>query len=69
MDNWNNPSVDLKKITFELVHEKLDVLHIPSGYISSIQSLTNNSKLLIMSDYGLNKIEDEYRFPINYFKK
>ena len=69
VDNWNNPSVDLKRITFELVHETLDVLHIPSGYISSIQALINNSKLLIMSDYGLNEIDDEYRFPINYFKK
>jgi dTDP-4-dehydrorhamnose 3,5-epimerase-like enzyme len=67
IDNWSNPSVDLKKITFELVDDTLDVLHIPPGYISNIQSLTNNSKLLIMSDYELNEIEDEYRFPINYF--
>ena len=67
IDNWSNPSVDLKKITFELVDDTLDVLQIPPGYISSIQSLTNNSKLLIMSDYELNEIEDEYRFPINYF--
>jgi hypothetical protein len=60
VDKWNNPSVDLERITFELVHETLDVLHIPPGYISSIQSLEGNSKLLVMSDYELNEINDEY---------
>jgi hypothetical protein len=69
IDNWKTPSVDLKRTTFELVHDTLDVLHIPPGYICSIQSLTNNSKLLIMSDYELNEAKDEYRFPVDYFKK
>ena len=69
VDNWNGPSADLKRITFELVDETLDVLHIPPGYISSIQSLEDNSKLLIMSDYELNEIKDEYKFLVDYFKK
>ena len=67
IDNWNNPSADLERITFELTNETLDVLHITSGYISSIQSFANNSKLLIMSDYELNEVKDEYRFNPNYF--
>ena len=69
VDNWSSPSVDLKRITFELNDDTLDVLKIPPGYISRIQSLTNNSKLLIMSDYELNEVKDEHRFPVNYFKK
>jgi hypothetical protein len=69
VDNWRSPSVDLERITFELTCNTLDVLHIPFGYVSSIQSLTESSKLLIMSDYLLNEINDEYRFPINYFKE
>jgi len=69
VDNWNNPSVELEAITIELSHKTLDVLQIPSGYISSIQSRTNNAKLLVMSDYELNEINDDYRFSTNYFNK
>ena len=69
VDNWKAPAVDLEKLTFELVNETFDVLHIPRGYISSIQALTDNSKLLVMSDFLLNEINDEYSFPVDYFKK
>ena len=68
IDNWNDPSILLNEKTFKIDNETLDVLHIPPGYISSIKSLKNNSKLLVMSDYKLNEIKDEYRFPVNYFK-
>lgn len=67
IDNWESPSKGLKIINFVVDSEKLDVLHIPSGYVSSIQSLKPNSKLLVMSDYLLGEIKDEYRFDIDYF--
>jgi hypothetical protein len=46
----------------------LDVLHIPQGYISSIQALEPEAKLLVMADYLLGEINDEYRFDADYFK-
>ena len=68
VDNWIEPSINLPKIDFELSSKSLDVLHIPSGYLTSIESLDDNSILLAMSDYGLNEIKDDYKFPSNYFK-
>ena len=68
VDNWELPSEHLEAIEFNLNAEKLDVLHVPQGYISSIQSLVKGSKLLVMSDYLLGEISDEYRFDADYFK-
>lgn len=67
IDNWEKPSKDVEKITFEISNDTLDILHIPGGYISSIQSLVNGSKLLVMADYKLNEIDDEFKFSSDYF--
>jgi dTDP-4-dehydrorhamnose 3,5-epimerase-like enzyme len=68
IDNWEHPSRDLKSLTFILNADKLDILHVPQGYVSSIQSIDEGSKLLVMADYLLGEIKDEYRFDIDYFK-
>lgn len=68
IDNWENPSKDLEILTYIIDSEKLNILHVPSGYISSIQSLEQNSKLLVMADYLLGETKDEYRYDIEYFK-
>jgi hypothetical protein len=44
------------------------VLHIPAGYVSSIQSLIAGSKLLVMADYLMGVNEDDYRFESDYFE-
>jgi dTDP-4-dehydrorhamnose 3,5-epimerase-like enzyme len=67
VDNWENPSKRLTQYVFVIGDDKLDVLHIPPGYISSIKSLTDNAKLLVMADYRLGEIKDEYRFAPGYF--
>lgn len=67
IDNWEQPSINLKPYTFILKSKELDVLHIPAGYISSIQALENESKLLVMADYLLGEINDEYRYKVDYF--
>jgi dTDP-4-dehydrorhamnose 3,5-epimerase-like enzyme len=67
IDDWQNPSKALLPFTFELKSTQLNILHIPSGFISSIQSLEENSKLLVMADYLLGKIKDEYRYEADYF--
>ncbi|MDX6182213.1 hypothetical protein SGQ44_08910 [Flavobacterium sp. Fl-77] len=62
-------SVNLEILPYLIDSEKLNVLHVPKGYVSSIQSLELNSKLLVMADYLLGEIKDEYRYDIDYFKK
>lgn len=67
IDHWDHPSKNLKKLTFAVNAEKLDVLHVPKGYVSGIQSLEEGSKLLVMADHRLNEIRDEFRFPFDFF--
>lgn len=69
VDNWETPSIHLPKLEYTLSATTLDILHIPAGYISSIQALEENSKLVVMADYQLGEIDDEFRYPFDYFKK
>jgi dTDP-4-dehydrorhamnose 3,5-epimerase-like enzyme len=68
IENWENPSELLQRLTFTLHADKMDVLHIPKGHVSSIQALTEGAKLLVMADYSLGEVNDEYRFEKDYFK-
>lgn len=67
VDNWESPSKKLERFSFTVNAEQLDVLHIPQGYVSSIQSLDEGSKLLVMSDYSLGEIQDDFRYEADYF--
>lgn len=69
VDNWEIPNENLPRIEYHLHSEKLDILYIPAGYISSIQALEENSKLVVMADYQLGELNDEFRFPIDYFTR
>ena len=69
IDNWESPSKDLMIHSYVIDSEKLNVIHVPQGYVSCIQSLEPDSKLLVMADYLLGEIKDEFRFDIDYFKK
>lgn len=69
IDDWVSPSLNLDQHHFILNSQNMDVLHVPSGYVSSIQGLEPFSKLLLMSDYLLGEINDEYRFDLDYFIK
>lgn len=69
IENWENPDKNAEVSTIILNDKNLDTLCVPNGYISSIQALEENSKLLAMSDYLLGEIKDEYKFDPNYFKK
>ena len=69
IDNWESPSRNLTQHTFELSEESLDILWIPAGYVSSILSLEVSSKLLVMADYALGEVNDEYRYDSEYFKE
>lgn len=68
VDNWETPSAGLEKHTFILEAAKLDVLHVPKGFVSAIRAVEEKSKLLVMADYLLGEIKDEYRYDSGYFK-
>ena len=67
INDWDRPSKKSERFEFVLNSKKLDVLHIPAGYVSSIQSLIAGSKLLVMADYLMSELEDEYRYEADYF--
>lgn len=54
---------DLEIFEFILDSNTMDYLYIPENHIIAIRSLEENSKLMVMADYGLGEINDEYRFP------
>ena len=66
IDDWGNPSLDCSFFEFELTSKKPQVLYIPNGYVNGFKALEENSKLMIMSDYALNEIQnDAVRFDYN----
>ncbi len=67
VDDFNTPSKSLQPLVFNIEDRTLDILHIPPGCITSIQSNESKSKLLVMADYGVGEIDDEYRFDLDYF--
>lgn len=67
IENWKRPNKDSIVIEFHLSSKNLDVLYVPNGYITSIQSTEKNSKLLVMADYLFGEINDEFRLSLNYF--
>jgi dTDP-4-dehydrorhamnose 3,5-epimerase-like enzyme len=69
VDNWDAPSHTLEQLEFILTATTLDVLHVPASYITRIQALEKGSKLMILADYPMGEIQDEYRFDSNFFNK
>jgi dTDP-4-dehydrorhamnose 3,5-epimerase-like enzyme len=69
IDNWEKPTENPPILEYILKSVALDVLQIPAGYVSSIQAVEEKSKLVVMSDYHLGEINDEFRYPMNYFTK
>ncbi len=67
IDQWDNPAKNLPVLEFHLDSHNFDILHIPSGFVTSIQALEKSSKLLVFGDYQLNELQDEFRFPYDYF--
>ena len=67
IDDWQMPIQLSSRIKYILGAQHFTILHVPSGYITSIQALSDSSRLMAMSDYLLNEIEDNFRFDINYF--
>lgn len=67
IDNWDAPSKILEPSIFKISDKSLDFLQVPSGFITRIQALELDSKLLVLADYLIGEIQDEYRFDLEYF--
>lgn len=67
LDDFENPSKNLPQNKYELNTDSLDFLHVPGGCITAIRALEEHSKLLVLADYALGEIQDEYRFPLDKF--
>lgn len=68
VDNFENPSKELTIQKYLLKDDVLTYLHIPAGCITAIRANEYESKLLVLGDYGLGEIIDEYRYSLDYFK-
>lgn len=65
IDNWDNPSLDLKVESVILNASESRILHIPAGYANGILSLKKDSQLLSMSTLPLGLVsEDDVRYDI-----
>ena len=69
IDNWDSPNINLQQKKYILNAKKLDILFIPKGYVTLIKSLKESSKLIVMADFLMGKINDVYRFDQSYFKE
>lgn len=69
IDSWNQVGKKSEVRIFALNSNSLDILYVPQGYISSIQAKEKDAKLLVMSDYFLGEIDDEYRLAPDFFEQ
>lgn len=52
----------LQPYSFVLKADQMDILHVPAGFVSSIQALEVGAKLLVLADYEVGEVDDEFRF-------
>ena len=70
IDNWRNPSKDLKPTKFILDEKNPKILCIPPGYANGIKALEKHSKLIIYSNLNLEESsKDIYRYQSNLWYK
>lgn len=63
IDDWYNPSLDLKPEIFQLSAKDSEVLYIPEGYANGIKAIEPNSILLVFSNKILSvAVKDSWRY-------
>ncbi|RKR10924.1 dTDP-4-dehydrorhamnose 3,5-epimerase [Flavobacterium sp. 90] len=69
IDNWENPSKNLKIETIFVSASESKIVHIPAGYANAIESLEKDSKLISFSTLPLANVkEDDARYSADYWK-
>ena len=54
IDDWQNPSKDLKPARFVISETNPSLLAIPPGYANGIMSLTDDTKIMVFSTSALS---------------
>ncbi|MRX67927.1 dTDP-4-dehydrorhamnose 3,5-epimerase [Flavobacterium resistens] len=68
IDDWENPSKNLKIETIFVSEADSKIVHIPAGYANAIESLDSNSKLMSFSTLPLSDVkDDDIRYPADYW--
>ena len=68
IDDWDNPSKDLKKNKHILSDQKNEILIIPPGHANGLKALEPDSILISFSNMSLEESKnDDYRFPQDYW--
>lgn len=63
VDNWENPSVELKPEVYSLSSDKSEVLCIPEGYANGLKANEPKSILLVYSNKVLSEaVNDSWRY-------
>lgn len=68
IDNWDNPSKDLKIHKFVLTEKNPSILYLPEGYANGIMSLTEDAQIMVFSTSKLeDALNDDIRFDSRYW--
>ena len=68
IDNFSNPSKKLEANYIILSQENNKCVYLPAGYANGLKALDENSKLLVFSEFLVNKsVEEKVRYPKNYW--
>ena len=70
IDNWENPSRDLKPQVFRLSDEKSEIVCVPEGYANWIKASVPDSVLLVFSGKTLSEAySDSWRYDKFWWMK
>lgn len=68
IDNWANPSKDLKVHRFVLSENNPTVLYLPAGFANGAMSLTEDAQTMVFSTSTLQEsMQDDIRFESHYW--
>lgn len=64
INDFENPAADLSADHFILEAAVPQVLFVPAGYANGFKAMTENSRLMVFSNFNLTEsTADDYRFP------
>lgn len=68
VDDWTNPSKNLKVHRFVLSEKNPMVLYLPAGFANGAMSLTEDAQIMVFSTSALqDSLQDDIRFESHYW--
>lgn len=68
IDNWDNPSNDLKINKFVLSSKAPKILCIPKGFANGFKTLETNTKIFFFSSSSLEEsVDDDFRYAFDFW--